>query len=57
MDGSFDIQYRADTALVNGLNVPGTCSGTIRNGENIGKTGAELVSTWNVEHPKNQVTE
>ena len=55
MDGSFDIQYRADTALVNGLNGPGTFSGTVRNRENIGKTADELVARWNVEHPDDQV--
>ena len=55
MDGSFDIQYRADTALVNGLNVPGTFSGTVRNRENIGKNADELVARWNAEHPDDQV--
>jgi hypothetical protein len=57
MDGSFDIQYRADTALVIGLNAPGTFTGTIRNRENIGKTGDELVTKWNSNHPDDQVTE
>lgn len=57
MDGSFDLQYRADTVLVNGLNVPGTFTGTIRNRENIGKPGNELVDKWNTEHPDDQVTE
>lgn len=56
MDGSFDIQYRADTALVNGLNVPGTFTGTIRNRENIGKTGEDLVEKWNLENPDDPVT-
>ena len=55
MDGSFDLQYRADTALVNGLNVPGTFTGTIRNRENIGKTGDELVRKWNEDNPEDQV--
>ena len=55
MDGSFDIQYRADTALVNGLNVPGTFTGTIRNRANIGKTGDELVAKWNAQHPDDPV--
>jgi hypothetical protein len=56
MDGSFDIQYRADTALVNGLNVPGTFAGNIRNRKNIGKTGDELVDKWNAENPDDPVT-
>ena len=55
IDGSFDIQYRADTALVNGLNVPGTFTGTIRNRANIGKTGDELVAKWNAQHPDDPV--
>ena len=57
IDGSFDLQYRADTALVNGLNAPGTFTGTIRNRENIGKTPQELVARWNAEHPTDQVAE
>lgn len=56
LDGSFDIQYRPDTALVNGLNIPGTFTGTINNRENIGKTGEELVIKWNMEYPEDQVT-
>ncbi len=55
LDGSFDIQYRADTALVNGLNVPGTFTGKIRNHKNIGKTGDELVTEWNVDFPDDLV--
>ena len=51
MDGSFDLQYRADTALVNALNVPGTFTGTICNSEHIGKTPDELVARWNTENP------
>lgn len=56
LDGSFDIQYRADTALVNGLNEPGTFTGRILNHENIGKTGDELVETWNTNNPDDAVT-
>ena len=55
LDGSFDIQYRPYTALVNGLNIPGTFTGTILNRENIGKTGDELVEKWNEEHPEDPV--
>ena len=57
LDGSLDLQYRADTALVNGLNVPGTFTGTIRNRENIGKTGDELVAQWNADNPTDLVIE
>jgi hypothetical protein len=55
LDGTFDIQYRADTALTNGLNIPGIFTGTIRNREHIGKTADELVAAWNVENPNDQV--
>lgn len=51
LDGSFDIQYRPDTALVNGLNIPGVFTGTILNREHIGKTGEELVAKWNADNP------
>ena len=56
LDGTFDLQYRADTAFANGLNIPGIFTGTILNRENIGKTGEELVSKWNAEFPEDQVT-
>jgi hypothetical protein len=55
MDGSLDIQYRADNALVNGLNVPGVFSGTILNPDNIGKSGNDLVELWNAEHSEDPV--
>ena len=55
LDGSFDIQYRADTALVNALKVPGTFTGRILNRENIGNTGDELVAKWNHKNPDDQV--
>ena len=51
LDGSFDLQYRADTAPTNELNVPGTFAGTIRNRENIGKTADELIALWNTNNP------
>ncbi len=57
LDGHFDLQYRADTALVNGMNVPDTFTGTIRNRKNIGKTADELVTAWNAEHPDDPVDE
>ncbi len=56
LDGTLDLQYHADTAFGNGLNIPGIFTGTIINRENIGKTGAELVQRWNAENPDDQVT-
>ena len=38
LDGTLDIQYRADAAFSYGLNIPGIFTGTILNRENIGKT-------------------
>jgi hypothetical protein len=35
--------FRADNALNYGINVPGTFTGRIANGENLGKTSEELV--------------
>ena len=50
-----DIQDRADTALTNGFNLPGTFTGTIINRENIGKTADDLVVMWNAENPADLV--
>ena len=57
LDGAFDLQYRADSALVNGLNDAGTFTGTIVNRENIGKTSAELAALWNTAHPEDPITD
>jgi len=57
LDGTFDLQYRADTAFCHGLNIPGIFTGTIANRENIGKTGADLVQKWNTENPDDVVVE
>lgn len=55
LDGSFDISVRPDNALIEGLNVPKTFSGSILNSENIGKTPDELVAKWNTEHSDDPV--
>lgn len=55
LDGSLDIDYRQDPSLKNGLNTPGTFSGSIDNRENIGKTVDELVAMWNQDHPDDLV--
>ncbi|MBI5839655.1 MAG: HU family DNA-binding protein [Chloroflexi bacterium] len=56
LDGTFDVQYRADTALNSGLNVEGIFTGDITNRENIGKTGDELIVRWNELNPGDQVS-
>jgi len=55
LDGAFDVQYRADSAMNAGLNMAGAFSGDILNRENIGKTGEELVELWNEMNPDDQV--
>lgn len=55
LEGNLAISFRPDTAFANGLNMPGTFSGTIVNREFIGKTSAELVAKWNEENPTDQV--
>jgi hypothetical protein len=56
LDGTFDLQFRADSAFSNGLNIPGIFSGTILNRENIGKSADELIAQWNADHPEDPVT-
>jgi hypothetical protein len=55
LDGTLDLQYRADTAFGNGLNIPGIFTGTILNRENIGKTSDDLVQKWNEANTDDQV--
>ena len=56
LDGTLALQYRADTAFSNGLNIPGIFTGTILNRENIGKTSEDLVTIWNTEYPDDLIT-
>jgi hypothetical protein len=37
------------------LNIPGVFSGKILNSDNIGKSGDDLVTLWNSEHPEDPV--
>lgn len=55
LDGVFDVSYRADNALNNGLNAGGTFSGTLKLRENIGKTPDDLVALWNKDHADDPV--
>lgn len=56
LDGKFGVSHRADTALTNGLNAPGSFSGEIENRANIGKIPDELVEMWNLAHPDDPVS-
>lgn len=55
LDGRFDVQYRADAALIRALNERGAVTGRIRNRGNIGKSGDEIVQKWNEDHPEDPV--
>ncbi len=57
LDGTLDVQYRADTFLTNRLNDAGTFTGNVDNRENVGKEAGELVTQWNTDHPDDQVTD
>ena len=41
--------------IKNRLNAPGAFRGEIKNRENIGKTGDDLVTMWNGSHPDDPV--
>ncbi len=55
LDGTLDLQYRADTAFGNGLNIPGIFTSPILNCEHSGKTSDELVSMWYADNPTDMV--
>ena len=55
LEGTFDVQYRADNDLKNGLNTHGVFTGTIRCREHIGKSTDDLVALWNKDHPSDPV--
>ena len=55
LDGVFGVGHRADKALKNAINAPGSFTGDIENRANIGKTAGELVALWNEEHPDDPV--
>lgn len=56
LEGTFKVNHRADKALTNALNAPGSYLGEIANRENIGKTSDELVEMWNTDHPDDPVS-
>ena len=55
LDGKLNIQYRPDASFGYGLNLPGIFTGKVVNRENIGKSGADLVTMWNEAYPEDQV--
>ena len=57
LDGALDVQYRADGAIISGLNTAGLFTGDVVNRENIGKSGDELTTLWNEQHPEDPVAD
>jgi nucleoid DNA-binding protein len=56
LNGRFDVAHRLDKHIKDNLNAPGTFTGEIENRANIGKTAADLVALWNVDHPEDPVS-
>lgn len=57
MDGSLDILFRPDPAMLRDLNDRTKFTATVLNRANIGKTADELMAQWNAEHPEDLVEE
>ena len=57
LDGTLEVQYRADARLISALKDAPRFEGHISNRENIGLTGDELVAKWNQLHPEDRVME
>lgn len=55
LDGTFAVNYRADSALSKGLNQVNTFTGKILHRENIAKTSDDLVALWNAANPSDLV--
>jgi hypothetical protein len=55
LDGTLEVQYRADAALIKALRNSRRFDGHISNRKNIGLSGNELVAKWNALHPEDPV--
>jgi hypothetical protein len=55
LDGRFRVHVRIDPSIRKAINVPAAFKGTVVNRENIGKSRADLVEMWNLEHPDDPV--
>lgn len=51
-EGTFNIGFRADSALKSGINTPNAYQGEIRNRERIGWTQQQYKELWDSEHPE-----
>ena len=52
LDGTLEVQYRADAMLIKALKESRKFHGRISNRENVGLSGDELVAKWNELHPE-----
>ncbi len=50
-EGKLKINFRADTALRNGINAPGAYSGQVRNKNRISLDNAGYKELWDADHP------
>ena len=57
VDGSLDVLFRPDPAMLRELNDRTQFYAKILNKANIGKSAEELVAQWNMEHPDDPVEE
>ncbi len=55
LDGEIRVGHRVDVDLKALVNVPGRFRGVVRNRENIGKSGDDLVALWNTANPNDPV--
>jgi hypothetical protein len=55
LSGALDVGLRLDTSIDAALNVPGAFTGSVKNGENVGKSSDELKAMWNEDHPDDPI--
>ena len=55
LDGSIEIKVKVDKRIVSALNVAGALSDKLTNGENVGKTRADLIALWNADSPTDPI--
>lgn len=51
-EGTYNIGFRADTVLKNGINTPNAYQGDVKNRERIGWTKEQYKELWDTEHPE-----
>ena len=55
LDGDFEVKVKVDKRILSRLNAKGAFRGHLINGENVGKSGDDLVALWNRDHPDDPV--